>query len=265
MKILFNGRELELWQGACGSDLLSPEEQARVEAGDLALWEEHDGWMGLGGALRNNGRYSLLDAKVARLRLLPSVDRILAHPALAGLTHSRIVDASRSQLTDLRERILHDEKIIPQLESIVESILSATKTVAADENQAMLPAWLNPRVLILADPCQSLCNELRRIAPGGILALPRQHLAESTGKRVEDTIRQAGWLAMPLGTINRCKYADFQQAVNAGVGAIAFLTPDAYSLEGFVTNVKPKQLAELALAEDIPFLYYRGNTGLSIA
>ncbi len=265
MKVRYRGKEIELWEGAEGKDLLTSAEQIQVEAGEMALWEKDDGWIGLGGALHNNGRYSLLEAKVARLRLLPSVDRILAHPAMAGMFHNRIVEAAHKILDELRDRIQHDEYIMPQLETIIESILASLKSTPAVEHPGVVLAWSNPKVVILADPFQSLCNALQRISTSGVLALPRQHLAEQGGQRVGDYIERAGWHVLPLGTINRCQYADFQKALNAGACAIAYLVPAAYSLMGFVSNVKPEQLAGLALANDVPFLFYPVKTGTSIA
>jgi hypothetical protein len=255
MKVQFRGRELELWQGAHGSDLLSPDEMVMVENGDLALLEEHDGWVGLGGALRNNGKYILLDAKLARLRLLPSVDRLLANPAFETFPHQRVLFTARRVLDDLRDEIHNGAKFVPQMESIIKAILLNLAKVQEDIC-ANTPSWMNPRVRLLKDPFADLSQALSSIAEYGNLALSRQHLIESGGQRVEDSIKEAGWVAVPLGTINRCKLSDFQKAVESGVNAMAFLTLDSYTLEGFVANVKPELLAVLALSKDIPLLYY---------
>jgi hypothetical protein len=265
MKVSYKGREIVLWEGARGSDLLSPAEQAQVDAGDLVLWEEADGWVGLGGALRQGGRYSLMDAQTARLRLLPAVDRILAHPSLAGADHRLALQHARKVLAEFREKIKQGEKIVPQLESIITSILYSLQQEPEVAPENAEPPWMNPHVIILADPWQSLHDALHNIAPGGELALPRQHLAEHAGQLVEDFITGAGWTTVPLGTINRCKLADFQQAVAAGCSALAYLAPDGYSLQGFVANVKPEQLAKMAREEDLPFLYYPGKSGTAIA
>lgn len=255
MKVRFKGRELELWQGARDSDLLTPEEIIMVENGDLALLEEHDGWVGLGGALRNNGKYILLDAKLARLRLLPSVDRLLANPAFETFPHQRVLFTARSVLDGLRDEIHSGAKLVPQMESIVKAILLNLAQVQEDIC-ANTPSWTNPKVRLLTNPFDDLSQALLSNAKNGNLALPRQHLIESGGRRVEDCIKQAGWVAVPLGTINRCKFSDFQKAVESGVNALAFLKPDSYTLEGFVANVKPELLAGLALLKDIPLLYY---------
>lgn len=264
MKVFFKNRELELWQGARGSDLLTPEEQAKVEAGDLALWEEHDGWVGLGGALRNNGKYRLLDAKLARLRLLPSVDRLLSNPAFETFPHQRVLFIARKVLDDLREEIHNGAKVVPQLESIIKAILLDLGKVQA-EHFNNTPTWMNPKVRLLDDPFNSLTQVLLSISSHGNLALPRQQLIESGGQRVEDCVKEAGWVAVPLGTINHCKYSDYLRAITSGINALAFLMPDNYKIVGFVSNIRPAQLATLALTKALDYLYYPGNEGNGVA
>jgi hypothetical protein len=256
LKVRFKGRELELWEGARGGDLLSPDEQTQVTQGNLALWEEHDCWMGIDGALRSGGKYSLLDARQARLRMLPSIDRVLAHPALAEFARHRILTVTREILVELRLKILSGEKIVPQLEAIIRTARSLLKGRVDNAGQASLPAWTNPSVIVLTDPFQSLAEALHNLAPKGTLALSRQHLAECAGQKVGDKIKEAGWNVLLLGTVNRCKISDFQKAVETGINAMAFLTPDSYTIEGFVANVKPELLAGLALSTNIPLLYY---------
>ena len=259
MKVFFKERELELWQGARGYDLLTPEEQEKIEAGDLVLWEKNDGWVGLGGALRDKGKYRLLDAKLARLRLLPSMDRLLANPAFETLPHQQLLFTARKVLDDLREEIHKGEKVVPQMESIIKEIL-INLVKDQTEHSDNTPGWMNPKVRMLNDPFASLSQALLSISNHGSVALPRQQLIEQDGMRVEDCIKEAGWAAVPLGTINHCKYSDFVRAITTGIDVLAFLMPDNYEIIGFVSNIRPAELATLALARGLDYLYYPGNT-----
>jgi hypothetical protein len=176
----------------------------------------------------------------------------------------RSLIVARKVLDDLRIEIQTGKKLIPQTESIVKTII--LRLGEAEENKtASAPAWLNPKVRLLQNPFASLTQALLSISNQGKLALPRQQLIESDGQRVGDCIQEAGWVALPLGTINHCKISDFMHALGNGIDALAFLAPDSYEIAGFTSNVRPRQLAVLASKEDLDFLYYPGKIGNDIA
>src|SRR5438552_12276877 len=57
-----------------------------------------------------------------RLRTLPSVDRVMVHPAMADararLPHSVILSAARSEVDAVRKSLLHEDAAMPGLDEI---------------------------------------------------------------------------------------------------------------------------------------------------
>lgn len=188
------------------------------------------------------------------LRRLPAVHALMQHPLLKRLVHSQALYGARAALVDARRRIVAGESLDVILSDIAEkaaelALGSNTEDLSKDQPLA--------NAIVLTDPWDGLTEELRRISNTGILSLPRQQLGEKDGKRIEDFVMAAGWKALPVGAINKCRLSDMENALQHGATALAWLETQGYTLKGFVSVPTVEQMGTLALFAKVPFLLYK--------
>ena len=102
--------------------------------------------------------------------------------------------------------------------------------------------------------------------PGKELIVSRGQLVEiGGGFRIPDVVAQAGATLREVGTTNRTRRADYEQAITERTGAILRAHPSNFRQLGFVQEVEIEELCELGppviddvgsgnLAEDLPAL-----------
>src|SRR6476659_9593728 len=102
--------------------------------------------------------------------------------------------------------------------------------------------------------------------PGKEIVVSRGQLVEiGGGFRIPDVVAQAGATLNEVGTTNRTRRADYEQAINADTGAILRAHPSNFRQLGFVQEVEIEELCELGvpviddvgsgnLAEDLQLL-----------
>jgi L-seryl-tRNA(Ser) seleniumtransferase len=84
--------------------------------------------------------------------------------------------------------------------------------------------------------------------PGRDVVISRGQLVEiGGGFRVPDVIAQAGARLVEVGTTNRTRRADYEQAVGADTGAILRAHPSNFRQLGFVQEVEIEELCELGV------------------
>jgi len=84
--------------------------------------------------------------------------------------------------------------------------------------------------------------------PGRELIVSRGQLVEiGGGFRVPDVIAQAGARLVEVGTTNRTRRADYEQAIGPGTGAILRAHPSNFRQLGFVQAVEIEELCELGV------------------
>ena len=99
------------------------------------------------------------------------------------------------------------------------------------------------------------------LAKGGEVVISRGELVEIGGDfRVPDVMRQSGAILREVGTTNRTKAADYEQAINDNTRMILRVHPSNYRIIGFTAAPELAELAELARQNKI-FLYEDAGSG----
>jgi hypothetical protein len=189
-----------------------------------------------------------------KLRRLPAVHALMQHPVLKRLVHSQALYGARAALVDARRRIAAGESLDVILSDIAEKAAELALSINIEGLSKCQPI---SNAIVLTDPWEGLTEELRKISTTGILALPRQQLGEREGKRIEDFVIAAGWKALPVGAINKCRLSDMENALRQGATALAWLETQGYSLKGFVSVPTIEQMGTLALKATVPFLIFK--------
>ena len=113
--------------------------------------------------------------------------------------------------------------------------------------------------LVVNNAAGALILALNALAEGRDVLISRGELIEIGGSfRIPDIMAKSGARLREVGTTNRTHLDDYRRALD---GAAAILTVHRSNFEqrGFVTSPDPAELAELADAAGIPFLYDIGS------
>ncbi len=88
-------------------------------------------------------------------------------------------------------------------------------------------------------------NEFENKKPEVIVS--RGELVEIGGSfRIPDIMREAGVKLVEVGTTNRCRLADYEQALTENTAALLKVHPSNYEIQGFTEEVSVEILAQLA-------------------
>ena len=101
---------------------------------------------------------------------------------------------------------------------------------------------------------------LNTVAEGSCVAVSRGELVEIGGSfRIPDVMSKAGCQLIEVGTTNRTHLYDFEQAIADGAKALMKVHTSNYRIEGFSSAVDEKELVDLCLAHNIPFINDLGS------
>ncbi|MDP6743516.1 MAG: L-seryl-tRNA(Sec) selenium transferase [SAR324 cluster bacterium] len=88
-------------------------------------------------------------------------------------------------------------------------------------------------------------NEFENKKPEVIVS--RGELVEIGGSfRIPDIMREAGVKLVEVGTTNRCRLADYKQALTENTAALLKVHPSNYEIQGFTEEVSVEKMAQLA-------------------
>lgn len=77
--------------------------------------------------------------------------------------------------------------------------------------------------------------------------------------RIPEIMARAGCRLREIGTTNRTHQKDYRQAINADTALLLKVHPSNYVIEGFTAEVTERDIAELANANQIPFVVDLGS------
>ncbi len=106
----------------------------------------------------------------------------------------------------------------------------------------------------------ALLLALAALAKGRDVLVSRGELIEIGGEfRIPDIMRASGAKLVEVGTTNRTRLSDYRGALTEKTGAILKVHPSNYRVVGFTAAPGTEDLAGLARAAGLPFLYDLGS------
>jgi L-seryl-tRNA(Ser) seleniumtransferase len=255
---------------------------------------------------------------------IPSLDRLLREPELAGLLagfgRSELTGALRLQLELLRRRVLAghaaaaelspafiatqvEERLRARQQASLRAVFNLTGTVLhTNLGRAALPAEALEALLgCAATPVnleydlasgsrgdrdahvEALLCELTGAAAATVVnnnaaavllllsalgarrevLVSRGELVEIGGAfRIPDIMRQAGARLVEVGTTNRTRLSDYEQALSARSALLMKVHASNYVIQGFTESVPLEVLAALARSRDLPLVADLGSGSL---
>ena len=101
---------------------------------------------------------------------------------------------------------------------------------------------------------------LNTLAAGQDVIVSRGELIEIGGSfRIPDIMKAGGVRMVEVGTTNKTRLSDYEDAITENTGLIFKAHQSNYSIQGFTEEVSVGDLAQLAQSRNIPFVYDIGS------
>lgn len=125
----------------------------------------------------------------------------------------------------------------------------------------MLTALTGADAALVVNNCAAaLLLALSALAKRKEVLVSRGELIEIGGEfRIPDIMTASGAKLVEVGTTNRTRAIDYRRALSQRTGAILKVHPSNYRVLGFTSTPQPKELAALAGAHGVPFLFDVGS------
>jgi L-seryl-tRNA(Ser) seleniumtransferase len=169
----------------------------------------------------------------------------------------------RAPLSDAaRQAIAHEAARYCTLEYDLETGARGTRGIRVEELLCELTTAES--ALIVNNCAAAVLLTLTALAQGGEAIISRGELVEIGGDfRVPDVMRQSGARMIEVGTTNRTRLADYEQAINDATRLIVRVHPSNYRIIGFTARPTLSDLAALAHKANLILYEDAGSGALS--
>ncbi|MGQ0702761.1 MAG: L-seryl-tRNA(Sec) selenium transferase [Gemmatimonadales bacterium] len=114
--------------------------------------------------------------------------------------------------------------------------------------------------LVVNNAAGALLLALNVVAAGKEVLISRGELIEIGGSfRIPEILEKSGATLREVGTTNRTHLADYRTAIGPQLGAVLTVHRSNFQQTGFVVTPPPSELARLAQAAGVPYLYDIGS------
>lgn len=118
--------------------------------------------------------------------------------------------------------------------------------------------------LVVNNNAAAVLLMLNTMADGREVIVSRGQQVEIGGSfRIPDVILKANAQLVDVGTTNRTHLKDYAAAITENTGALLYVHPSNYRVEGFISEVSVSELAGLAKERDLPLLVDLGSGSLT--
>ena len=119
------------------------------------------------------------------------------------------------------------------------------------------------RAIVVNNCAAATFVALHALAYGKEVIVSRGELVEiGGGFRIPEILKQSGALIREVGTTNRTRLADYENAISEKTGLILRVHQSNFSMDGFVTRPRLEELVELGKRRQVP-LFEDHGTGLA--
>ena len=117
--------------------------------------------------------------------------------------------------------------------------------------------------LVVNNNAAAIMLTLSALLKGKQVAISRGQMVEiGGGFRMPEVFRQSGAKLVEVGTTNRVKLADYQEAIDAGAKALLAVHPSNYKVTGFTESPELEEIATLAKSAGIISIFDLGSGAL---
>jgi L-seryl-tRNA(Ser) seleniumtransferase len=232
---------------------------------------------GLAGAVENQLRMALSYS----LRPVINATGVILHTNLgraplgdAALEHIRETASSYSNLEfDLDagargKRDMHVDRLFRKLLSaqgdLVESIPSSAAGLRPGGTaEATVSTRAEIATIVVNNNAAAVLLALNTVADGGEVIVSRGELVEIGGSfRIPDVMAKSGAILREVGTTNRTRAADYEQAINERTRLLLRVHRSNFEITGFTEQASTAELVELARKRRIPLMEDLGSGAL---
>lgn len=139
---------------------------------------------------------------------------------------------------------------------------SSRNTVLDDCINILFPGY---KSVVVNNNAAAVMLVLNTFALGREVIISRGELVEIGGSfRIPDVMRKSGALLREVGTTNKTRLTDYEDAVNERTGLLMTVHPSNYKITGFTESVKPEELIRLSQMKEIPLFHDMGSGNMFI-
>jgi L-seryl-tRNA(Ser) seleniumtransferase len=230
---------------------------------DLAL-------SGMGGAVEQQLRRALgysLRAVINATGVILHTNLGRAALAEAAIDHIRETSASYSNLEfdvgagERGERDVHVDRLLRKLLGDgVDPGISAGLRLGGTAEAAVATSVSS---IVVNNNAAAVLLALNTLADGGEVIVSRGELVEIGGSfRIPDVMAKSGAILREVGTTNRTRVADYEQAINERTQLLLRVHRSNFEISGFTEQASTAELVSLARGRGVPFMEDLGSGAL---
>ena len=202
------------------------------------------------------------DAASLEERITALVERILARSLLPVINATGVILHTNLGRAPLPESVVEEFRLAATQYSNLEYDLEAGARGKRDVHTAeMLTRLTGAEAAIVVNNCAAaVLVTLAAFARGGEVIVSRGELIEiGDGFRIPEIMEQSGALLREVGTTNRTRLADYENAINENTRLLLRVHPSNFKVTGFTDKPSLEELVALSQRTGIPLVEDLGS------
>jgi len=204
----------------------------------------------------------LTDPRALEAHLQAAVERLLAHSLQQVINATGVILHTNLGRAPLPEAIVDEFRNTAMRYSNLEYDLEAGERGKRDvHTSAMLERVTGAEAAIVVNNCAAaVLLVLAALARGGEVLVSRGELIEiGDGFRIPEIMAQSGAVLHEVGTTNRTRLADYENAISESTRLLLRVHPSNFHISGFTEKPSLEELAALSARTGLPLVEDLGS------
>ena len=204
----------------------------------------------------------LTDSTALEAHIQAAVERLLAHSLRQVINATGVILHTNLGRAPLPEAVAEEFRNTATRYSNLEYDLDAGERGKRDvHTSAMLERLTGAEAAIVVNNCAAaVLLVLAALARGGEVLVSRGELIEiGDGFRIPEIMAQSGALLREVGTTNRTRLADYENAINENTRLLLRVHPSNFHISGFTEKPSLEELAALSARTGLPLVEDLGS------